>query len=200
MQKQINQVFRNLDRVAQTDKQSVRTTFKLSDSSNNAIDWLIKTNNLKPKEIFDLMCFNENFVDVAIKTAKENPEVISTKQTRKTFVISRGVLRLLNRYSKEHELSRDVIVENLISLFKMLLEMQAEAEKPKEEEAHKIIEDFWSKAESLEKQLEDLLGDDSPILDRFGKVIVVLWNLVMAIESKLSDGTPIDPDDMSQQS
>ena len=112
MEKQINQVFRNLDRVSQTDKQSVRTTFKLSDSSNNAIDWLIKKNNLKPKEIFDLMCSNENFVDVAIKTAKENPEVISTKQTRKTFVISRGVLRLLNRYSKEQELSRDVIVEN----------------------------------------------------------------------------------------
>ena len=42
MEKQINQVFRNLDRVSQTDKQSVRTTFKLSDSSNNAIDWLIK--------------------------------------------------------------------------------------------------------------------------------------------------------------
>ena len=145
MEKQINQVFRNLDRVSQTDRQSVRTTFKLSDSSNNAIDWLIKKNNLKPKEIFDLMCSNENFVDIAIKTAKENPEAISTKQTRKTFVISRGVLRLLNRYSKEHELSRDVIVENLISLFKMLLEMQAEAEKPKEEEALKIISDFWSK-------------------------------------------------------
>ena len=200
MNKQINQVFRNLDRVSQTDKQSVRTTFKLSDSSNDAIDWLIKKNNLKPKEIFDLMCSNENFVDVAIKTAKENQDVISTKQTRKTFVISRGVLRLLNRYSKEHELSRDVIVENLISLFKMLLEMQAEAEKPKEEEALKIISDFWSKAESLEDQLKALLGDDSPILDRFGKVIVVLWNLVQAIESKLSNGTPIDPDDMSQQS
>ena len=200
MQKQIDQVFRNLDRVAQTDKQSVRTTFKLSDSSNNAIDWLIKKNNLKPKEIFDLMCSNESFVDVAIKTAKENSEVISTKQTRKTFVISRGVLRLLNRYSKEHELSRDVIVENLISLFKMLLEMQAKAEKTKEEEAHKIISDFWSKAESLEDQLQALLGDDSPILDRFGKVIVVLWNLVQAIDSKLSNGTPIDPDDMSQQS
>ena len=200
MEKQINQVFRNLDRVSQTDKQSVRTTFKLSDSSNNAIDWLIKTNNLKPKEIFDLMCSDENFVNVAIKTAKENPEVISTKQTRKTFVISRGVLRLLNRCSESHKISRDVIVENLISLFKMLLEMQAKAEKKKEEKALKIISDFWSKAESLEDQLKALLGDDSPILDRFGKVIVVLWNLEMAIKSKLSNGTPIDPDDMGQQS
>lgn len=198
MQKQIDQVFRNLDRVAQTDKQSVRTTFKLSNSSNNAMDWLIKKNNLKPKEIFDLMCSNESFVDVAIKTAKENPEVISTKQTRKTFVISKGVLRLLNRYSKEHELSRDVIVENLISLFKMLLEMQAEAEKPKEEEALKIIEDFWEKAGSVEDQLKDLLGDDSPIVVRFGYVCDILMNLEMAIKSKLSDDVPIDPDDFSQ--
>ncbi len=82
----------------------------------------------------------------------------------------------------------------------MLLEMQAEAEKRKEEEAHKIISDFWSEAESLEDQLKALLGDESPIVDRFGYVIVLLMNLVMAIESKLSNGTPIDPDDMSQQS
>ena len=194
MKKQIIQVFRNLDRVSQTDKQSVRTTFKLSNSSNNAMDWLIKKNNLKPKEIFDLMCSNESFVDVAIKTAKENPEVISTEQTRKTFVISKGVLRLLNRYSKEHELSRDVIVENLISLFKMLLEMQAEAEKPKEEKALKIVSDFWSKAELVEDQLKDLLGDESSIVVRFGYVCVILMNLEMAIKSKLSDDVPIDPD------
>jgi len=198
MSKKIN---KKLDRVSKTslsEKQSVRTTFKLSESSNNAIDWLITTNNLKPKELFDLMCSNENLVDFAIEAAQKNRKNSSTKQTRKTFVISKRVLRLLNRYSERHKLSRDSIVENLILLFKALLEKHAEEEKQREEKALTIISDFYSKAESVEKQLKDLLDDDNPILDRFGYVIVLLMNLSSAIESKLSNDVPIDPDDMSQ--
>ncbi len=198
MNKKIN---KKLDRVSKTslsEKQSVRTTFKLSEGSNNAIEWLIKTNNLKPKEVFDLICSNENLVALAIEAAQKNGEGSSTKQTRKTFVISKRVLRLLNKYSEKHKLSRDLVVENLVLLFKALLEKHAEEEKQREEKALTIISDFWSKAESVEKQLKDLLDDDSPILDRFGYVIVLLMNLTSAIESKLSDDVPIDPDDMNQ--
>ncbi len=198
MNKKINEKLERVSKTSLSEKQSVRTTFKLSESSNNAIDWLIKTNNLKPKEVFDLMCSNENLVDFAIEAAKKNGKSSSTKQTRKTFVISKRVLRLLNRYSEKNKLSRDLIVEYLILLFKALLEKHAEEEKQQEQKALTIISDFWSKAESIEKELKDLLDDDSPILDRFGYVIVLLMNLVGAIESKLSDGTPIDPDDMSQ--
>ena len=82
--------------------------------------------------------------------------------------------------------------------FKALLEKYAEEEKQREEKAHVIIRDLWAEAESVEKQLKDLLDDDNPIVNRFGMVIVVIMNLVVAIESKLSNDTPIDPDDISQ--
>lgn len=198
MKKQFNKKLDRVSRTSLSDKQSVRTTFKLSESSNNAIDWLIKTNNLKPKEVFDLMFSNENLVDFAIEAARKKGKSSSTKQTRKTFVISKRVLRLLNRHSKKHKLSRDLIVESLILVFKTLLEKHAEEEKQEEEEALPIILDFWTKAESVEKQLKDLLEDDNPILDRFGLVIVEIMNLVSAIESKLSNNISVDPDDISQ--
>jgi len=195
------QISKKLDRVSKTilsEKRSVRTTFKLSESSINAIDWLIKTNNLKPKELFDLMCSNENLIDFAIETARKNEKSKAVKQTRKTFVISTRVKRMLNKLSKEHELSRDLIFENLILLFKALLEKHSEDEKQKEKKAHTIISDFWTKAETVEQQLKGLLDDDSPILERFGLIVVVVMNLASAIESKLSNDVPIDPDDMSQ--
>lgn len=198
MNKKIN---KKLDRVSKTslsEKQSVRTTFKLSESSNNAIDWLISTHGLKPKEMFDLICANEKLVDLAIKEASKDAKSSPQTQTRKTFVISKRVLRTLNKCAREHQVSRDSIVDSLILIFQVLLEKQVKDEKQQEEKALPIISDFWSKAESVEKQLKDLLDDDSPILDRFGYVIVLLMNLVSAIESKLSNGTPIDPDDMSQ--
>lgn len=197
--KKINKKLDQVSLASLSEKQSVRTTFRLSESSNNAIHWLIKTNDLKPKEVLDVMCSIEHLVDSAIEAARRNgKDSSSTKKTRKTFVISKGVLRLLNKYSEKHKLSRDLIVENLILFYKALLEEHAAEEKQREKKALSILQDFMSKAESVEKQLNDLLYDDSPILGRFSLVIVVLMNLVGAIESKLSRDVPIDPDDMSQ--
>jgi len=198
MKKQISKKLDIVSKTSLSAKQSVRTTFRLSESGSDAIDWLIKTNSLKPKEVFDLICSNESLVEFAIEATKKNKKSGSTNRTRKTFVISKRVLRLLNKLSEEQEVSRDLIVENLILLFRALLEKHSEEEKKKEEKAHAIISDFWGRAEEVEKQLKELLDDDSPILDRFGLVVVVIMNLALAIESKLSDDVPIDPDDMSQ--
>ena len=196
MKKQNSKKLNLVSKTSLSEKQSVRTTFKLSENSKNVIERLIRTNNLKPKELFDLICSSDVFVDLAIEAAKKNDESASKKQTRKTFVISKQVLRLLNKHSKQYKLSRDLIVENLILLFKSLSEKHAEEEKQREEKALTIISDFWGKAESVEKQLKDLLSDNNPILFRFGNVIVLLMNLVGAIKSKLSNGVPVDPDEM----
>lgn len=197
----MNKYNKKIDLVSNThflESQSVRTTFKLSENSMNAIEWIIKKYSLKPKEIFDIICSNENLLNFAIETTKKNKGTDSTKTTRKTFVLSKRVLRLLNRLSNKNKLSRDLIVENLVLLYKTLLEKFAEEEKKKEKKALTIISDFYSKAELVEKQLQDILGDDNPILDRFGYVIILLMNLECAIKSKLLKGVPIDPDDMSQ--
>jgi len=195
----------NLNRVSKTslsEKQSVRTTFKISENCINAIDWLLKTNNLKPKELFDIICSNNDLVNLAAESAEKDNKNNSVKHTRKTFVISKRVLSLLNKKSKDDKgkliIQRDLIVEKLVLLFKALLEKHTEEEKKKEEKAQSIISDFWTKAEEIEKQLKNLLDDDNPILERFGLVIVLVMNLVSAIESKLNNDVPIDPDDFSQ--
>jgi len=198
MNKRINKKLDSVSKTSLSDKQSVRTTFKLNEKCNNAIDWLIKTSGLKPKEVFDLIGSSEDLFDLAIEVAQKNGKNSSEKQTRKTFVISKRALRLFNNYSEKHKLSRDLIVQNLILLFKALLEKQAEEEKHREEKALTIISDFWSKAESVEKKLNEILEDDSPILNRFGYVTVLLMNLDSAIRHKLEKGVPIDPDDFSQ--
>ena len=191
MEKEISKKLDRVSKPSLSEKQSARTTFKLSESCTSAIDWLIKRNNLKPKEVFDLMCSDETLIKIAIEAAKSNGKNGSTKQIRKTFVISNRVLRLLNEYSKNYKLSRDLIVEKLILLFKVLLEQLAKREKQQERKALKILSDLEEKAESVEEQLKDLLDNDSPILYRFADVGTVLMKLTDDIESKLSDDVPI---------
>ncbi|MBD3377597.1 hypothetical protein GF406_21390 [candidate division KSB1 bacterium] len=189
---------KQVSKISLSEKQSVRTTFKLTEDCINAVDWLLKTNNLKVKELFDFLCSNNNLVNLAAEAVKKEDKNISSKYIRKTFVISKRVLRLLNKKSEEYRISRDLVVEKLVLLFKELLEKHTKEEKQKEEKAFSIISDFWARAEEIETNLKDLLDDDNPILDRFGVITIIIMNLVNAIESKLNDDVPIDPDDYSQ--
>jgi len=74
----------------------------------------------------------------------------------------------------------------------------------KTEKALKIIDEFSSQAAAVEKHLEEIFGgpspkifeDHDPICSRFGYVMVILGNLCAAIESNISEGVPIDPDDL----
>ncbi len=54
-----------------------------------------------------------------------------------------------------------------------------------------IINPFWGYAEKIEKKLKEKLGEDDPIVSKFGSIIVNIMNLSMDIESYLQEGTPI---------
>ncbi len=177
-------------------KESKRTTFKLSAQSLNAIDWMVDYYNMTAKEVFDSICSGDSIVEYAVKFAKESEGLADKELTRKTFVISQQALGFLNKTSDEQKISRDLLVNKLILIYKVLLDRSIEQEEKNEEKALKIIHEFWKEAEELETQLKALLGDEHPILTRLGTISIIIGNLYGAIESKLSDGTPIDPYDM----
>jgi hypothetical protein len=177
-------------------KESKRTTFKLSRKSLEAIDWMVESYNLTAKEVFDQICSGDTVLEHAVEFVKKSEGVTSKEFTRKTFVISQQSLGLLNRTSNRQKISRDLLVNYLILLYKVLIEKNIEQEKKNEAKALKIISEFWKEAGDVEKQLTTLLGDENPIIMRFITISIIIGNLYDAIESKLSDGTPIDPDDM----
>ncbi len=179
------QIDREVSKSSLLEQRSVRTTFKLSESGKNALDWLINSTKLKPKELFDAMLIKENRIGAAMDYAVGEAGSRPTKQIRKTLVVSKRALRLLNRYSQKQKIARDVIVENLILLFKALIESIAEKEKQQEKKALDLIYDFASSASSLEEKLKTMLDEDNPIVDGFGIVVITLDNFLHEIEDSL---------------
>ena len=173
-------------------KKSARTTFKISNEANKLISSLTKSYGLKPKELLDIICKNENLIGMAAKDIVQKK--VKYKQTiRKSLVISDNVLKLLKKKSENYKISRDSLFEALIRFFNALLEIQKEKQKEDHERANKLISDFWSQADKLEKELKTFLDDDDPIIERFGHVYIVIQNLILAIEEELYSGKPIDP-------
>ena len=161
------------------DKQSVRTTFRLSEEASKDIAWFAKKNRITQKEVFDHLFVqtllnmegDKNSFFHTILTLTEGSSYDLNRSVRKAQVISRKALKTLNEISKKHNLSRDVLVEYSVRLLKKLLEKRTEIRK----EAAKLYkEEFQDKLPdiySVESKLRDLLGDDDPIVEKYGYIV-----------------------------
>jgi hypothetical protein len=182
--------------------QSVRTTFRFSERAEDALDRLSKTTKVTKKDILDRFA-RLILKDDALTTrlVKEASKVAANQElgVRKTWVITKATLKLIRDKSQTNGLSRDALAESLVLFANELIKTANQQRPEKHKEALKIIDDFWKNAEQIEDQLGDLLGEDDPICERFRYVVPIIMNLSMAIEAEIKKGTPIDPDDMSQQ-
>lgn len=176
-------------------KRSVRTTFKISNETNDSLNILQKELKIKPKELLDIICSNEKLIQVITKI---DDELCGNMNKRKTLVISKQALQFFSHKSSELKIPRDILFNKTILTFKLMIDDVFKKEREKEQKAKEILTNFWGKAEIIEKQIMELLGDDNPITERFGLIITVIMNLSSAINNKLTEGKPIDPDDMSQ--
>ncbi len=169
------------------EKQSVRTTFDLSEKCLTVLEQLLFSHGIKPKELFDIM-LDKSLIDFVVKMNKKNGlKQKDNNRKRKTIVISKETLRKLNDVSKELNVSRNILVENLI----MIYWLSFEEYKQKVEKALKIINDTSSKIYSAKKKIEEILGDD-PITEKWGIIEIHIMNLETEIEQFLINNKPIE--------
>ena len=180
---------------------SVRTTFRLSAEALEGLEWLAGHSGITKKDTIDELC---EWLDVLNKDTflklcqgnellKKLSEEHGGDLVRKTHVISDRTRRTLEKTAKDYEMSRDDLLENLILIVKLLIEKSEEERLSKHRKALEMIKDFQTQAEDFESELHTLLGDDDPIYERFGFVIIDLDNIVRDIEKEQKDGSPIDP-------
>ncbi len=198
------------------DNQSVRTSFRLSREGSEALIWLAKDANVKFQGVLTHIA-GALFISKTMQDAKKSPEseadsllnkVVDAARNldpksrdssaRKTYVVNKLILRIFNSIAKSIDMPRDLLVDLALKIKKAERQAKTDTLKKRYEEAKQQIDALWGEAEALENRLQKLLDEDDPILNRFSMSIVVLMNLSLSIESSLNNGTPIDPDDISQ--
>ncbi|MBI5039569.1 MAG: hypothetical protein HZC13_07445 [Nitrospirae bacterium] len=106
----------------------------------------------------------------------------------------------LRRVVKSKKINRDLFVETMAVLFNRLVDKQISDKKKKYPHIRKdYISPFEEQANAIVNKLREELGGDDPITRRFSYIVTVLMTLEMAIEGNIEKGTPIDPEDFSQQ-
>jgi hypothetical protein len=166
------------------DKRSERTTFNLSSEAIEAINWLSKHSGTQIKDVFDHVLER----CVANLTGNENDwgdeEAIYNKltkdrdnpKTRKTYVISRGTLRKLNKLSISLEIARDVIMENSVIDF---FEYIKKSTKIRNEKYQIVLDKFFE----LESISTELLHNTEPIFSDEDRITELIWDVIAAIRT-----------------
>lgn len=171
-------------------KQPVRTTINLSAEARVDLEWLAQKTTFR--EVFDTLCKNKQLIQFSVKLIKENKLEIPDKMIRKTYVMRKNTLSKLKRISKENKISRDALIEALISTSRIFIEMKNKETLEKHKKALDSIKLLEEEASDVRYKLDDILYDDDPILEEFSRIKTELEILVEHILAELESGEIID--------
>jgi len=145
-------------------RQSVRTTFKLTPRSIDALSLLAGQLGIKQKSIFDHLVDDTNALKTLAKEIEKRKE-IGADRVAKTYVISRRTLENLEQVCKRYQTPRDALVEFSIERIMPLVQ----EEKKKHEKRKKLsgrLDRFLRDSRELLKEADRLLERDDPVFEQ----------------------------------
>jgi len=171
-------------------KQSVRTTFRLSEQVIDLLRIVSTQLGLKQKSLFDQLVENRKILaQVAIEA--QHYEQTSIKRRPKTFVISKKSLEALDHVARERHLPRDVLVE--VSINRLLPLITAEQEKQKIRiSLLKNLEVYLSQGEKILHKAGSLLGQDDKLYLRLEHLITLSTKNVAELKEVVEKGKCMD--------
>lgn len=155
-------------------RQSVRTTFKLTPRSIDALSLLANQLGIKQKSIFDHLVDDTRALQ-ALARDLENRSELAQDRVPKTYVISRKTLENLEQVCKRYQAPRDALVEFCIERIMPLIK--------EEKEKHLNRQKLQTKLDQFLVLSRELLEDADKELDRDDPVFEQVYQMARAAQS-----------------
>jgi hypothetical protein len=171
-------------------RQSVRTTFRLSERTINAVSIVASHLGIRQKSLFDHLMEDMAMLK-AIADQVQDLEPLHKQRIQKTYVISRRSLAYLEQIAREHHASRDALVEfsvqRLLPLIKQEQEMLVKRRAVRKEYARYVAE-----GKKLLNKVEKFLGHDDPVAEELESVVAATESGLQKIDSLIDKGKVIE--------
>jgi hypothetical protein len=166
-------------------RQSVRTTFKLSERSIHALSILACQLGIKQKSLFDHLIDDMQALRVIARASEE----VDPREHRvaKTFVISRKTLENLEQVCSRFHTPRDVLVEFSIERILPLISK----EKEKHEKRKILVEElrhYLSTGSEILEKAEEILGEADPVFEKILMMMKYVKNTCSEVEMFVKRG------------
>lgn len=170
-------------------RQSVRTTFKLSEKSIDALSILAGQLGIKQKSLFDHLIDDGSALR---HIARESDQFeIPQQRMAKTYVISKKTLKNLEEVSTQYQTPRDALVELSIERILPLIAR----EKEKHEQRKKVLEKMntlFDEAEEVFDMATHRLESEDPVYHRVVQMMKTINSCREEVESCVERGKKIE--------
>jgi hypothetical protein len=171
-------------------RQSVRATFKLTEGCIDAISIVATHLGIKQKSLFDHLIDDTQSLS-SIAREIQNAKLRIHNRVQKTYVMSRKSLLSLEQASKNYNATRDSLVEFSVQrLLPIIARERKRHEKRKEILAG--ITNHFNQGVKILHNINELLGEDDPIFDRFATAMAGYQKSYEQIESYIEKGKIIE--------
>ncbi len=171
-------------------RQSVRATFKLTEGCIEAISIVATHLGIKQKSLFDHLIEDMQSLSSIAREIQYSKLQIQNR-VQKTYVMSRKSLLSLEQISKNYNAPRDSLVEFSVQRLLPLIARERERHEKRKEILAGITNHFNQGVKILHN-INELLGEDDPIFDRFATTMAVYQKSYEQIESYIEKGKIIE--------
>lgn len=171
-------------------RQSVRATFKLSESCINAISIVATHLGIKQKSLFDHLIEDTQSL---MSIARELSDISYRRRSRvqKTYVLSRRSLYSLDQISKNYNAPRDALVEFSVQrLIPIIADERAKHENRKK--ALVEIRKHFTQGQNMLRRIHEDFGNDDPMFQEFESVMMTYYNGFEALRGFVERGKIIE--------
>ncbi len=170
-------------------RQSVRTTFKLTERSIHALSILACQMGIKQKSLFDHLIDDIQALRVIANEIEEYER--KSNRVTKTFVISRKTLENLERVSSQFQAPRDALVE--LSIERIIPLVKREKEKHAQRKIlQKELLEYLNQGTELFTKAETKLGKDDPVCAKLLSILRGIESGYRDIEDFVEKGSKIE--------
>ncbi|MBW1977431.1 MAG: hypothetical protein JRI79_05600 [Deltaproteobacteria bacterium] len=179
------------------EKQSVRTTFKLSRKAVDAINILAVHLGVKRKSIFEYLLEDTDCLSLIARDMEDlrEKDLDEEEKIQKTYVLSRKTLSCVEDTSRAFHIPRDALVEYSIRRLVPLVEKEREKHR-KRKRILQELEDYLAQGQEILKESRELLEKDDPVYYRLEPAINAVASAFSHIHSFVQKGEMIEDFDV----
>jgi uncharacterized protein (UPF0147 family) len=171
-------------------RQSVRATFKLTEGCIDAINIVATHLGIKQKSLFDHLIEDMQSLS-SIAREMQKTKLRIQNRVQKTYVMSRKSLSSLEHVSKNYNAPRDTLVEFSVQRLLPIIARERERHEKRKDILADLTEHFNQGVKILHN-INELLGEDDPIFDKFATTMAVYQKTYEQIESYIEKGKIIE--------
>ena len=181
-------------------KQSVRTSFKLTEGCIQAISIVARLLGIKHRSLFDYLVEDADSLETLAKDIL-NKEPTGKNGSQKSFIVSRETLQVIDGLCEKLKISRDTLIELSVRRLLPIIEKEMEVHR-KRKKLFELVNNHYQEGRKVLDSIKKSVGAEDPAYQAYQATVAACKQGKKQFGEFISKGRVIEgfnPDDLKDR-